>query len=407
MTNLNSNSTKIFLTLLLSTWLTFCAQNKVFAYKPVLLIAGTRPEGIKMAPVYHALKKIGIQTIFCSTGQHTEMLNTVLELFDITPDFNLSVMKPNQDLFYLTSTLLIELKDIIEKTSPGLIVVQGDTTTAMVGALAAFYAKIPVAHVEAGLRTGNIYMPFPEEINRRFISAIAKLNFAPTQQAKQNLLREGIKSEIIFCTGNTVIDALSIIKEKIKTGAIKISDNLKKIVSTVKKNRQKLIILTAHRRESFGVGLENIFSAIKTTLQHNKNLYIIYPVHPNPLVAKSLKFSELNSIENIKLVAPLLYSDLVYLMIESDGIATDSGGIQEEGVSLGKHVLVLRNETERPEGINSGIAELVGTNIEKIKNGIEKILTTDFGINTGQQTYGNGNAAIQIALKIKETLANK
>ena len=372
--------------------------------RPVLLIVGTRPEGIKMAPLYYALKNNQIPTLFCSTGQHSDLLNEVLRLFDITPDFDLAIMKPNQDLFYLTNTLLIKLKDIIKETNPSLVVVQGDTTTAMVGALAAFYMKIPVAHVEAGLRTGNIYMPFPEEINRRFISNISKLNFAPTKRAEQNLINEGIKPQVIFCTGNTVVDALFIIKTKITKGILKISNDLKEMVLTAKKKGQKLILLTTHRRESFGIGLENIFSAVKSSLQQNKNLYIIYPVHPNPQISKSLKQAGLDTINNIKIIKPLTYSDMIFLMMESDGIATDSGGIQEEGITLGKQILILRNETERPEGVESGMAELVGTDREKIRQGIAKMLGSQININLCKNIYGNGDAAIRIALKIKETI---
>lgn len=370
-------------------------------HNPILIIAGTRPEIIKLSPVYWALKKIHVPTLLCATGQHTDLFTDALNIFGIIPDFNLAVMKKDQDLFFLTSTLLIKIRSILQQTKPELVVVQGDTTSAFIGALAAFYLKIPVAHIEAGLRTHNMQLPFPEEANRRFISIISQFNFTPTKQATQNLVHEGIAQETIYQTGNTIVDALFTIQEKITRKEIILSADIQKIVRMIKKKYCKFLVLTAHRRESFGTGLHNIFGGIKKALEQNKNLFCVYPVHPNPAIQQALKSVEFENLPNIRVIKPLAYTDMIYLLTNADFIATDSGGIQEEGVTLNKHVLVLRNETERPEGVEAGMAKLVGTNQDAIVQEITKLANTNLNTPTAKNIYGDGTAAAQIAQIIK------
>jgi UDP-N-acetylglucosamine 2-epimerase (non-hydrolysing) len=366
------------------------------ATNPVVLVVGTRPEGIKMIPVYNALKEIGIPTLLCSTGQHTDLLNDIFKIFNVQPDCNLAIMKPGQDLFYITTTVLDKMKDYFQEIKPSLVLVQGDTTSAMAAALAAFYLKIPVGHVEAGLRTGNIYGPFPEEINRKLIGALATYHFAPTQSAIENLIKENINPTHIFHTGNTVVDALYAIQNKINLQEISVSSSIKQIIQSAQDNHYSIMLLTAHRRESFDGGLTHIFSAIKNILDDNQNLFIIYPMHPNPIIKKTLDETCLNKMSRITIINPLIYSDLVYVLQHCNVIATDSGGIQEEAVSLGKQVVVLRNETDRMEGIYEGLAYLAGTNEEKIINAIETILKRKEKT-SNNHLYGNGTAGQQIA----------
>ncbi len=366
-------------------------------HQSALLIAGTRPEVIKLAPLYHALKRKKLPVILCATGQHKELLTEALAIFNLVPDVNLTVMKRNQNLFYLTSTLLEKMRAVLEKYRPALVVVQGDTTTAFIGALAAFYAHVPVAHVEAGLRTGNIALPFPEEANRKFISVISQFNFAPTNHAVQNLLAEKIDKHTIFQTGNTIVDALLQIKEKILQQTVSVSQNVQNIVQKIQEKNSKLLLLTAHRRESFGDGLCAIYAGIKQATQQHKNLYVVYPAHPNPQVQDAIHQAQLHIIQNIKIIKPLNYVDMIFMILHADIIATDSGGIQEEGVTLGQHVLILRNETERPEGIHAGFANLVGTNKEAIVQAINSRMHQKNINHCDQHIYGDGTAATQIA----------
>ncbi len=361
--------------------------------KPILIIVGTRPEGIKMMPVYLSLKKLGAHVLLCSTTQHGAILSQVFELFNVKPDFELNVMKSDQDLFYLTSEILTKLKEIFLATSPELILVQGDTTTAMVASLAAYYLKIPVGHIEAGLRTNNIYSPFPEEINRQIISLIAQYHFVPTPIWGEKLLKQGINSDQIFCTGNTVVDSLRIISEKIDSGDIKISENLENILLFANKYQKKIILLTMHRRESFDGGILRVLNSIKNILENYKDLLFVFPAHPNPKVQDALNISGMKDQDGFIVTEPLLYPDIIYLIKNSVGVFTDSGGIQEEAVSLNKPVLILRDQTERPEGISAGIAKLVGTDSEKILAGLEDILNGNLGKNTAQNIYGNGHTA--------------
>lgn len=373
---------------------------------PVVVVVGTRPEAIKMIPVYLALRSAKIPAILFSTGQHADLLNEIFTLFDLKPDFDLKVMQPGQDLFHITNAVLTRSKEVFLEIHPSLVVVQGDTSSAMAAALAAFYLKIPVAHVEAGLRTNDIYAPFPEEMNRQLLARLATLHFPPTPLAAHNLTDEGVKSDKIFCTGNTVIDALYDVRDRIKAKKILPSPALAERIESIRKANGKILLLTAHRRESFDGGLHRIFSAIKTALEQNPNLYVIYPMHPNPAIKQTLNEIALESLPNMVVIAPIPYQDMVYLLDAVDGVATDSGGIQEEGVSLGKPTLVLRNETDRPEGLQGGLAQLVGTNEAAILAGIEQIVRRDpvGTASTLPSPYGDGLASRRIADQIKKFL---
>lgn len=369
----------------------------------ILVIFGTRPEIIKLAPVIHTLSKYDKFEVFTlHTGQHIELANEMLQIFNITPTFNLNVMSYNQDLFSLTSKIISEVAQIIKNNTFNLTIVQGDTTSAFVGSLAAFYAKIPVAHVEAGLRTNCKYSPFPEEMNRRLVSKIADLHFAPTLLAKKNLLAEGIPEKAIEVTGNTVIDAL--------LWALSLpyepkSSVLKDIFQNNLKNK-KLVLVTTHRRESFGEPHLRVFRALKDLIEKYKDLIILFPVHPNPNVKKQVS-QILGNNEKIFLVEPLSYLDFIHAMKNSFIILTDSGGVQEEAPSLKKPVLVLRDVTERPEGLESKALKLVGTNPEMICEEVKKLITnTSYyeEMTKNPNPYGDGQASARIANSIASFL---
>jgi UDP-N-acetylglucosamine 2-epimerase (non-hydrolysing) len=358
-----------------------------------------------MLPVYEALQAKHIPTVLCSTGQHAEMLTEVFSLFEVKPDVELQIMKPGQDLTYLTSSVLTKVQEVIARTKPGLVVVQGDTSSAMAGALAAFYEKVPVAHVEAGLRTGNLQAPFPEELNRRIITLLSTLHFPPTPAAAQQLEREGISKEMIYCTGNTVVDALYSIVGKLQEGKLTPLPCLTELVQAQKEANKTLVLLTAHRRESFDGGLQRVFSTMKRALQENPSLFVVFPAHPNPVVQKALRESGLGSMPNIAIFPPLSYPNLVYLLEASSGVATDSGGISEEAVSLHKPVLILRNETDRPEGVQAGEAQLVGTDEEKILAGLEWIAKKPLNVAEVPSPFGDGKAAERIAQVVEKYLS--
>ncbi len=362
-------------------------------------VFGTRPEAIKMAPVVQELAANDkIQSIVCTTAQHRQMLDQVLELFKITPDYDLNIMKTNQDLWTLTSDILLKMKEIFEKAKPDIVLVHGDTTTAFATALSAFYAKIPVGHVEAGLRTFNKYYPFPEEINRVVADAVSSLYFAPTKNSVQNLLNSGIKDENnIILTGNTVIDALlyTVEHHEANLGNLNLNNNL------------RTILLTSHRRENLGNPLEEICSAVLELVEQNPDIQVIYPVHLNPNV-RSTVFSMLDKKERIILTDPMEYAPFATLMKKADIILTDSGGIQEEAPSLGKPVLVLRDETERPEALEYGTVKLVGTNKEKIVNTVNNLLNSKEEYDkmaTAINPYGDGLASKRIVKAILEYFA--
>lgn len=336
--------------------------------QPVLIVVGTRPEGIKMMPVYLALQKEGIPVVLCSTSQHDQLLTEVFEVFQVKPDYELKIMKPGQDLFHITTTVLERIKEVYAQVNPAVVLVQGDTTTVMAASLAAFYSHIPIGHIEAGLRTGDRYAPYPEEANREIIGLLASYHFAPTANSMANLLAEGKSRTSVFCTGNTVVDALSYIEQKIMQGALLPRLDLERAVAGCAISGQKKILLTAHRRESFDGGITRILKTVKKVAKERPDLFFFYPYHPNPAVKTAMQEADFHATDNIFLTEPLTYKDLVYLLLSVDMVATDSGGIQEEAVSLGKPVAVLRDKSERMEGVWDGLATLVGTDEEKLYN---------------------------------------
>ncbi|WP_028024957.1 non-hydrolyzing UDP-N-acetylglucosamine 2-epimerase [Enterovibrio calviensis] len=368
----------------------------------VLSVFGTRPEAIKMAPLVHKLKKSeGIDAKVCVTAQHREMLDQVLDLFEIQPDFDLNVMKPGQSLFEVTGNILAGMKPVLESFQPHIVLVHGDTATTLSASLAAYFQQIAVGHVEAGLRTGNIYSPWPEEGNRKLTGAITTLHFAPTATSQTNLLKEGIKAESISVTGNTVIDALFLVKEKLENDQ-DLNDTLAALFPQIDPSK-KLILVTGHRRESFGGGFERICEALAEIATRFPESQIIYPVHLNPNVQEPVN-RILKGVDNVHLIEPQEYLPFVYLMNRSHIILTDSGGIQEEAPSLGKPVLVMRDTTERPEAVEAGTVKLVGTNKEAIVNSIERLLVnkSDYeSMSRAHNPYGDGKSCEQIIEKIK------
>ena len=365
--------------------------------KKILVVFGTRPEAIKLAPVIKAL--IGsknFQCKVCVTGQHREMLDEVLNLFEIVPCFDLDLMKEKQSLNELSARILVDIKKIYQKFKPDIVLVHGDTSTSFIASLAAYYEKIPVGHVEAGLRTNDIYSPWPEEINRRLIASIADIHFAPTIQAKANLVAENVPAKKISVTGNTVIDALNTMIEKIADDPCSF-ENLKGQLNSIDFDK-KIVLVTTHRRENFGSGLRQICEAIARLANHSDEIEIVVPVHPNPNVKYQIQ-SILSNQPNIHLVAPLEYLLFVFLMNNAAVILTDSGGIQEEAISLRKPVLVMRDTTERNEAIETGLVKLVGTDCQLIFDSARAILDeTDKQISNinVSNPYGNGDAAQKI-----------
>ena len=358
--------------------------------KKLLFFVGTRPEGIKMAPLIKTFKQASFITKVCNTGQHKELLDQTLNFFDIKPDFDLAIMSPNQSLEKLTSRLLTSISELLDQEKPDLIFVHGDTSTCFVSALSAFYKKIPIAHIEAGLRTKNKFSPFPEEMNRVMVGKLADFHFSPTELAKKNLLEDGADSKKVFVTGNTVIDALY---ETVK-------------LTQIEEGHQNLILITGHRRENFGTGFKNIFSAIKNLAVKYKEYNFVYPVHPNPNV-KELAGEYFSSQKNVTLIPPVDYPEFVSLMKKSYIIITDSGGIQEEAPSLGKPVIVTRDTTERPEAVASGTVILVGNSIQKIEDVVSKLIDDKEYYNTFKELenpYGDGNASKKILKVIEKAL---
>ena len=365
--------------------------------KKILTVFGTRPEAIKMAPLVHALTADNrFDSKVCVTAQHREMLDQVLGLFEIEPDFDLNIMKPGQTLNDVTTSILVGLKPVLESLKPDVVLVHGDTATTFAAALAAYYQQIKVGHVEAGLRTGNIYSPWPEEANRKLTSAITNYHFAPTAGSKENLLKEGIVESNITVTGNTVIDALFWVRKKLKEDkslAVSLAANFDFLDPD-----KKLILVTGHRRESFGGGFARICEALRQTAVMYPQVQILYPVHLNPNVQEPVN-RLLNGLDNIFLIAPQQYLPFCYLMDRAFIILTDSGGIQEEAPSLGKPVLVMRDTTERPEAVDAGTVRLVGTDTALIASQIGILLTGDGAykdMSLAHNPYGDGNAAQRI-----------
>lgn len=374
-----------------------------------MLVFGTRPEAIKMAPLVKEFQKYPdkFKTIVCVTGQHREMLDQVLQIFEITPDYDLNIMKQGQDLYDVTARVLTGMRDVLKDISPDVVLVHGDTTTSTATALAAFYQQIPVGHIEAGLRTHDIYSPWPEEVNRQITSRIATYNFAPTELSKSNLLKEDINPDSITITGNTVIDALHQVVYKIKSDA-KLANELKQILNKcgydVERlaNGKKLVLITGHRRENFGDGFINMCTAIKDLTQKYPDVDFVYPMHLNPNVRKPIHevFGEdLSVLENMFFIEPLEYLSFVYLMEKSTIVLTDSGGIQEEAPGLGKPVLVMRNTTERPEALDAGTVKLVGTDYDKIVSEVSSLLEDKSyyeAMSKAVNPYGDGVACGRI-----------
>ena len=372
--------------------------------KKILTIFGTRPEAIKMAPLIIKLKK-DFNTKICLTAQHREMLDQVINLFEIEPDYDLDVMKHNQNLFGLTTELLNNLQEILEIEKPDLVLVHGDTTTTLSAAMGAFYLKIPIGHIEAGLRTYNHYSPFPEELNRQLTSKLANLHFAPTETARQNLLKENIPSKNIFVTGNTIIDALFSVIEKSKKEKYP-SDLVKTMpfLSHSEVDKPKIVLVTGHRRENFGTGFEQICLALKSIAQEHANIKIIYPVHLNPNVIEPVQ-NLLGNIENIHLIKPMEYLHFIKLMNDSYIVLTDSGGLQEEAPSIGKPVLVMRDTTERPEAVEAGTVKIVGTSTENIISTTNDLLKNNSlysEMSRSHNPYGDGKACMRISKILQE-----
>jgi len=371
----------------------------------ISIIIGTRPEAIKLVPLILRLKKSHTLSIeVCSTGQHKEMLQQVFDLFGIVPDVELNIMTHNQNLPEITSLILTKISQYLTESKPDFLICQGDTSTAFTAALAAFYQKIPVGHVEAGLRTYNNYSPFPEEMNRQLISKIADFHFAPTKNASKALLEEGIQSEKIHITGNTVIDTLLLIKEKISQNTIEIDSTLKTLL-----NLNKYVLITGHRRENFGKGFENICEAIQLLSEKFPAINFIYPLHLNPNV-KNIVEEKLGSTSNIFLISPLDYTNFIYALSNCHIVLTDSGGVQEEAPSFNKPVLVMRENSERMEGVEAGVVKLVGTNIDSIVSGMTELFEDENLYNSmthSENPYGDGQAADRIALLIENYFLKK
>jgi UDP-N-acetylglucosamine 2-epimerase (non-hydrolysing) len=367
--------------------------------KKILIVFGTRPEAIKMAPLVKVLEKEPSFILkVCITAQHREMLDQILELFEIKPNYDLNIMRPNQDLYEITSNILLNIKKVLEDFMPDIVLVHGDTTTTSATALAAFYQKIKVGHIEAGLRTRDKYRPFPEEINRQITGVIANYHFAPTKTSAENLLLENKPKNNIFITGNSVIDALFWVLNKIERNKNLKNQIISSINSQYKLSNKKFILVTGHRRENFGQSFIEICKALKSIAINNPNIDIVYPVHLNPNVQQPVN-KILSNISNIYLIKPLKYELFVYLMSRSYFIITDSGGIQEEAPSLGKPVLVIRDKTERPEALEANTVKLVGTNSQTIIEEAQNLLNNTIEYNKmskAHNPYGDGKASIRI-----------
>ena len=367
--------------------------------KKVMAVFGTRPEAIKMCPLVKELKKREkLDTVLCVTGQHRQMLDQVLDAFDIVPDYDLSIMKENQTLFDVTTGILDKLKPVLEKEKPDVVLVHGDTTTTFAASLACFYLRIPVGHVEAGLRTHNIYSPYPEEFNRRVVSIVSSFNFAPTELTAGNLIGEGCDKSRIFITGNTAIDALkTTVREDYSHPELEWADG------------KRLIVITAHRRENLGEPLKHMFKAIKRIVEEFPDIKVIYPIHMNPVVRETAN-EILGNDSRIRIIEPLEVLDFHNFLARAYLILTDSGGIQEEAPSLGKPVLVMRDTTERPEGIKAGTLKLVGTQEETIYKEFKNLLTNKEEYSkmaTASNPYGDGTACIKIANILEKSLDEK
>lgn len=370
----------------------------------VMLVFGTRPEAIKMAPLVKGLQACpDLQTVVCVTAQHREMLDQVLRLFDIVPEHDLNIMKPGQDLFDITGSILTGLKSVFQQERPDLVLVHGDTTTTLATSLAAYYSRIAVGHVEAGLRTGNKHAPFPEEMNRKLTGALADIHFAPTPASQANLLREGVAADTIHVTGNTVIDALLAVVDKLRNDPALQAEFAQRF--SFLDPRRRLVLVTGHRRENFGEGFQNICNALADIAAEHADVQVLYPVHLNPNVRQPVNdILAARGLANVHLIDPVDYLPFVYLMDRAHIIVTDSGGIQEEAPSLGKPVLVMRDTTERPEAVEAGTVQLVGTSREKIVAEARRLLTDTkayAAMSRAHNPYGDGQAVQRIVAQVR------
>ena len=377
--------------------------------KRILLVFGTRPEAIKMAPLVKEFQKdtINFETKVCVTAQHREMLDQVLDLFDIVPDYDLNLMKPGQDLYDITSNVLLGMKDVLSDFKPDVVLVHGDTTTTSATSLSAFYQQIKIGHIEAGLRTGDLSSPFPEEANRQMTGVLANYHFAPTSTSEDNLLKENKNTDSVVITGNTVIDALFLALDKIKNNTYLEAEIKEKIfnLNYDVRDDKKIILVTGHRRENHGQGFINICLSLKEIAIQNPDIDIVYPVHLNPNVKKPV-YEILSDIPNIYLIEPLQYEQFIYIMDKSYFIITDSGGVQEEAPSLGKPVLVMRDTTERPEALKAGTVKLVGTNTQKILEEAQKLIDDKIEyekMSKSHNPYGDGKSCKRIVRFLKDT----
>lgn len=385
--------------------------------KTVMLVFGTRPEAIKMAPLIKELQKESdiFNTLVCVTAQHRQLLDQVMDVFHLTADYDLDIMQQGQDLYDITSRVLLSMRDVLRQARPNLVLVHGDTTTSTAAALAAFYQQVPVGHIEAGLRTGNIYSPWPEEMNRQITGRIASYHFAPTETSRENLLKENVHPSNIYVTGNTVIDALHLVVNELKCDT-QLADRERQTLigcgyDVSRLNEGKILVLiTGHRRENFGDGFHNICKAIKMLVLRHPNVDFIYPMHLNPNVRNPIHqvFGEnLNDYQNLFFIEPLEYLSFVYLMEKSFLVLTDSGGVQEEAPSLGKPVLVMRDTTERPEAVLAGTVKLVGANYQKIVDGVSQLILDDHSyslMSKANNPYGDGQASKRIVEIIRNIL---
>ena len=373
--------------------------------KKILMVIGTRPEAIKMAPLVHELKKSKLFDLeVCVTAQHRSMLDQVLDLFDIEPHYDLDVMREGQNLEELTGRIISSVSDVIKEADYEMILVHGDTTTTFGSALAAYYNKIKIGHIEAGLRTHDIYSPWPEEANRKLVAALSTFHFAPTLDSKNNLISENVDPKNIIVTGNTVIDSLKMITARLLDD-YQLEKEVNKEFSFID-FRKKILLVTGHRRENFGEGFKNICKALKKLAEHHEDLEIVYPVHLNPNVRKPV-YEYLSEARNIKLIEPLEYTYFSYLLLNSHIVLTDSGGIQEEAPSLGKPVLVMRDTTERPEAVKAGTVKLVGTDVDRIFENVTKLLESSHEysvMSKASNPYGDGNAANLICSYLEQNL---
>ena len=372
--------------------------------KKILLVFGTRPEAIKMCPLVKEFQKYpnDFETVVCVTGQHREMLDQVLEIFGIKPDYDLNIMKQGQDLYDVTARVLTGMRDVLDEVKPDIVLVHGDTTTSMAAAMAAFYRQIPVGHVEAGLRTHNLYSPWPEEMNRQVTGRIAEYDFAPTPLSRQNLLDEGVPEERISVTGNTVIDALHWVVENVLAKGYQPKDPS---VAALLQDDKRKVLITGHRRENFGEGFISMCTAIRDLARRYSDVDFVYPMHLNPNVRKPIRqvFGD-HPAENLHFIEPLDYLDFVYLMSRSYIVLTDSGGIQEEAPGLGKPVLVMRDTTERPEALEAGTVKLVGTDYDRIVSEVSSLLENPAAYDAMSHAvnpYGDGKACPRIVEKLK------